>query len=51
MEPVSAWTLVAFLTLMSAALLLLELGMRRARGTHAKRLAADTPLRRGHGSR
>jgi hypothetical protein len=30
MEPVQAWTLMAFVTLVSAALLLLELGMRRA---------------------
>ena len=46
MDPVQAWTLMAFVTLVSAALLLLELGMRRARGGQAKRLLADAPLRR-----
>src|SRR6476620_9791347 len=32
MDPVSAWTLMAFMAVVSAALLLLEVGMRRARG-------------------
>jgi hypothetical protein len=45
MDPVQAWTLMAFLTLMSAALLLLELGMRRARGGQAKRLPEADPPR------
>ena len=51
MDPVQAWTLFAFLTVMSSALLLLELGMRRARAAHGKRLAPDARLRRRHGSR
>jgi hypothetical protein len=36
MDPVQAWTLMAFVMLMSTALLLLELGMRRARGTQSR---------------
>jgi hypothetical protein len=51
MDPLSAWTLVAFITVLSAGLLLLEVGMRRARGATAKRFPADRPLRRGHSSR
>lgn len=38
MDPVQAWMLIAFTSLVTAALLLLELGMRRERGTQAKRL-------------
>ena len=37
MDPLSAWTLVAFITVLSAGLLLLEVGMRRARGATGKR--------------
>jgi hypothetical protein len=51
MDPLQAWTLMAFLTLMSVALLLLELGMRRARRAPGKRFHADPPFRRGHGTR
>lgn len=32
MDPTQAWTLIAFLSLMTAALLMLDVGMRRARG-------------------
>jgi hypothetical protein len=38
MDPSQVWMLVAFMSLMTAALILLELGMRRA---EAKRLPAD----------
>jgi hypothetical protein len=51
MDPVSAWTLMAFMTVISAALLLLEVGMRRARGDETRTVAAHRPLRRGHHSR
>lgn len=37
MDAVSAWTLMAFMTVISAALLLLEVGMRRARGRRQAR--------------
>jgi len=33
MDPAQGWTLLAFLSLMTAALLLLDLGMRRARNS------------------
>jgi hypothetical protein len=43
MDPSHVWMLVAFMSLMTAALMLLELGMRRA---EAKRLPADPTHRR-----
>jgi hypothetical protein len=51
MDPMQAWTLIAFVTVMSAALLILELGMRRARGAQQRRIGVDPPLRRGRGNR
>ena len=51
MDPVQAWTLMAFVTVLSAGLLILELGMRRARASQPKRLHGDPPLRRGQGNR
>jgi hypothetical protein len=40
MDPAQGWTLIAFLSLMTAALLLLDLGMRRAH-TSARRRGSD----------
>ena len=51
MDPMHAWTLVAFVTLMSVALMLLEFGMRRARSAQARRSPSDPPLRRARDSR
>ena len=51
MDPVQAWTLIAFVSVMSVALLILELGMRRARGAQQRRIRVHPPLRRGHGNR
>ncbi len=51
MEPMQAWTLIAFVTVVSAALLSLELGMRRARGAQHSRIGVAPPLRRGRGNR
>jgi|KBSSwiStaDraftv2_1062776.scaffolds.fasta_scaffold2199470_1 hypothetical protein len=51
MDPMQAWTLVAFVTVMSAALLSLELGMRRARGAQQRRIGVGPPLHRGRGNR
>jgi hypothetical protein len=47
MDPVQAWTLMGFVTLMSTALLLLELGMRRVRAPRTRQLR-DRSLRRDH---
>jgi len=51
MDPMQAWMLIAFVTVMAAALLTLELGMRRARGAQRRRIRVDPPLQRGRGDR
>ncbi|MFL5684557.1 MAG: hypothetical protein ACJ77D_00750 [Chloroflexota bacterium] len=48
MDPLQAWMLVAFVSVMTAALLLLEVGMRRTRRVGGRRLSADVPVHRRH---